>query len=90
MDEFATLIEKYNRIESELDEYFYYEKNSTILESKRVISCTTIVTVKYIRALQAAKPDVILVEEAGEILKSYVLTAMTPDTKQLVLIGDHK
>lgn len=40
--------------------------------------------------LQNASPDIILVEEAGEILESHVLTAMTPATKQLILIGDHQ
>ena len=32
----------------------------------------------------------ILVEEAGEILESHILTALSPRTQQLVLIGDHK
>jgi hypothetical protein len=84
------LIEKYNSIKKELDEYFYHKKNSEILQKKRVIACTTTAAAKYNRALQAAKPGVILVEEAGEILESHVLTAMTSDTQQLVLIGDHK
>src|SRR5947207_6157264 len=77
-------------MESELDEYFYHRKNSEILKRKRIIGCTTTAAAKYVRALQAAKPGVILVEEAGEILESHVLTAMTEVTKQLVLIGDHK
>lgn len=37
-----------------------------------------------------ANPDVIFVEEAGEVLESHVLTAMMANTEQLVLIGDHK
>ena len=32
----------------------------------------------------------VLVEEAGEILESHILTALAPQTQQLVLIGDHK
>ena len=40
--------------------------------------------------LGAVSPDVVLVEEAGEILESHILTALTPKTKQLILIGDHK
>jgi superfamily I DNA and/or RNA helicase len=27
---------------------------------------------------------------AGEILESHILTALSPETKHLVLIGDHK
>lgn len=44
----------------------------------------------YAKQLQSAASGILLVEEAGEILESYVLTAMTPNTKQLILIGDHK
>ena len=32
----------------------------------------------------------LVVEEAGEILESHVLTALGPETKQLILIGDQK
>ena len=32
---------------------------------------------------------VILVEEAGEVLEAHVLAALTPATKQLIMIGDH-
>ncbi|CAK4032789.1 nfx1-type zinc finger-containing 1 [Lecanosticta acicola] len=44
----------------------------------------------YSKQLQTAAPGILLVEEAGEILESHILTAMTPSTKQLILIGDHK
>lgn len=84
------LIEKFNSVEKELDKYFYHKRHSETLQQKRIIACTTTAAAKYARALQAAKPGVILVEEAGEILESHVLTAMTSDTQQLVLIGDHK
>jgi len=86
----TTLFKEFNRLESELDEYFYQTRNAEILQQKRIIGCTTTAAAKYSRALQAAKAGVILVEEAGEIFESHVLTAMTRDTKQLVLIGDHK
>jgi superfamily I DNA and/or RNA helicase len=44
----------------------------------------------YTEDIRKASPGIILVEEAGEILESHILTAMTPATKQLILIGDHK
>jgi superfamily I DNA and/or RNA helicase len=37
-----------------------------------------------------AAPGIVLLEEAGEILESHVLAAMTQGTKQLILIGDHR
>jgi superfamily I DNA and/or RNA helicase len=45
---------------------------------------------RYTKQIRGAAPGIILVEEAGEILESHMLTAMTPSTKQLILIGDHQ
>lgn len=45
---------------------------------------------RYARDVQAAKPDVLLVEEAGEILESHIITSLGPGTKQMILIGDHQ
>jgi hypothetical protein len=72
LEDIVSSFKDYNRIESEIGEYFYQTKNSEILQRKRVIGCTTTAAAKYVRALQAAKPSVILVEEAGEILESHV------------------
>ena len=68
----------------------YMEKDLVILRQKRVIACTTTAAAKYVQTLKSAYPGVLLVEEAGEILESHILTALGPDTKQLILIGDHK
>ena len=38
----------------------------------------------------ASQVGVILVEEAGEVLEAHVLAALTPSTKQLIMIGDHQ
>lgn len=32
----------------------------------------------------------VLVEEAGEIPESHILTSLGPQTQQLILIGDHQ
>jgi superfamily I DNA and/or RNA helicase len=74
---------------NELDRKFK-EKDGYILKSKRIIGCTTTAAAKYTRNIHDAAPDVILVEEAGEILESHVITALGHAAKQLVLIGDHK
>ena len=68
----------------------YMEKDLTVIRQKRIIACTTTAAAKYVKALQSIAPGVLLVEEAGEILESHILTALGPDTKQLILIGDHK
>ena len=68
----------------------YMEKDITIMRSRRIIACTTTAAAKYVQKLKSVHPGVLLVEEAGEILESHILTALSPDTKQLILIGDHK
>jgi len=40
--------------------------------------------------IRAARPSVLLVEEAGEILESHVLTALSDGVEHMILIGDHK
>jgi hypothetical protein len=85
----STLAAKYdescNRIQR-----FAHMKDTHIISSKRIVACTTTGAAKYTEDIQKAAPGIILVEEAGEILESHVLTAMTPAIKQLILIGDHK
>jgi hypothetical protein len=68
----------------------HMEKDLQVICKKRIIGCTTTAAAKYVQALQSISPGILLVEEAGEILESHILTALGPDTKQMVLIGDHK
>lgn len=74
----------------ELRQSMFKEKEAHVLRNRRIIGCTTTAAAMYTKELENARPGVILVEEAGEILESHILTALTPNTKQLVLIGDHK
>lgn len=68
----------------------HMEKDLQVIRRKRIIGCTTTAAAKYVQALQSISRGVLVVEEAGEILESHVLTALGPETKQLILIGDHK
>ncbi|CCC05206.1 unnamed protein product [Sordaria macrospora k-hell] len=68
----------------------FNEADAHIVRQKMVIGCTTTAAAKHSGLIRAAMPDVVLVEEAGEILESHVLTALASSVKQLVLIGDHK
>ncbi|KAH7908721.1 P-loop containing nucleoside triphosphate hydrolase protein [Hygrophoropsis aurantiaca] len=60
------------------------------LKTKRIIACTTTGAAKYSEDIREVAPQVLLVEEAGEILESHILTALGRKTEQLILIGDHK
>ena len=68
----------------------YSDSIVAFLKEKRIIGCTTTGAAKYAEDLAGVSPDVLLVEEAGEILESHILTALSEQTKQMILIGDHK
>lgn len=87
--EISTLADKYNKCRAQIDRLFR-EKNFHVLRQKRIIGCTTTAAAMYTDEIRKASPGIVLVEEAGEILESHILTALTPATKQLILIGDHK
>jgi len=65
------------------------QKYAEVIRRKRIIGCTTSAAAKYRKELQNAKPGIVIVEEAGEILESHVLSSLATNTKHLVLIGDH-
>jgi AAA domain len=85
----ATIAKEYNKCQEDL----MRAQNTSlqgILHSKRIVGCTTTAAAKYGDEIRTFNPDVLLVEEAGEILESHVLTALGPETSQMILIGDHK
>ncbi|KYK57109.1 CbxX/CfqX [Drechmeria coniospora] len=83
------LAESHARHQTELNEA-YNSRSQSILLGKRVIGCTTTGAAMNHAILRKVKPDVVLVEEAGEILEAHVVSALGPSVKQLILIGDHK
>ncbi|KAK1708568.1 ATPase [Colletotrichum lupini] len=83
------LIKRFNEAQEQVDRLFR-ESKCSFMQTKRVVGCTTTAAAMYKSLIKAANPDVVLVEEAGEILEAHVLTALHSDTKQLLLIGDHK
>lgn len=60
------------------------------LTGKRIIGCTTTGAAKYMEDITDISPDVLLVEEAGEILECHVITALSSSITHMILIGDHK
>lgn len=84
-----SLARKYDHAQGLMDVQFNESKVHT-LRAKRVIGSTTTGAAMYTKLLESAQPDIVIVEEAGEIQESHVLTALTSSVKQLVLIGDHK
>ncbi|KAG9247288.1 P-loop containing nucleoside triphosphate hydrolase protein [Calycina marina] len=66
-------------------EYSTAQEQLTDLRNERKID-----TLRQIKLIRGANPDIVLVEEAGGILETHILTALTPSVKQLILIGDDK
>merc|ERR1712113_684776 len=40
--------------------------------------------------LKELRPEVVIVEEAAEVLEAHILTALHPRTQHVILIGDHQ
>ena len=89
IEKFVAVARNYNEC---LEELMKAQNTSLsgILRGKRIVGCTTTAAAKYGDEIRTFNPDVLLVEEAGEILESHILTALGPKTSQMILIGDHK
>ena len=51
---------------------------------------TTTGSAMFKNMLQKINANIMIVEEAAEILESHILTSMTTSIKQMILIGDHQ
>jgi len=89
VDDICSAGKKYNDCQMQLIQK-QGESLVTTLKAKRIVACTTTGAAKFTEELRTAAPDVVLVEEAGEILESHILTTLGENTRQLILIGDHK
>jgi len=81
--------DEYNDHQAPLGRKFQ-ERTKRVLCSKRIIACTTTGAAIFRDAIHFAGPEILMVEEAGEVQECHVLTALSHDTGQLILIGDHK
>ncbi|RIA82198.1 P-loop containing nucleoside triphosphate hydrolase protein [Glomus cerebriforme] len=61
-----------------------------ILKSAHVVGMTTTAAAKYHKLLMNLKPKIMIIEEAAETLEAHIVTALTPATEHLILIGDHQ
>jgi hypothetical protein len=61
-----------------------------IMRKSSVIGMTTSGAATMRGLVQALAPRVVVVEEAAEVLEAHVLSALSPNTQHLIMIGDHK
>lgn len=64
--------------------------NRRILNTCDIIAMTTTGAAKFKTMLSTVKSEVLVVEEAAQILEAHLITSLNPHTKQLILIGDHQ
>ena len=66
------------------------EEDFHVLKNARVIGMTTTCAARYRRILQRICPQIVLVEEAAEVLEAHIITSLTKGCQHLILIGDHQ
>ena len=65
-------------------------KDVAILRGARVIGMTTSGAAKHRAVLQKVGSQIVVVEEAAEVLEAHIITALNVKVKHLILIGDHQ
>lgn len=60
------------------------------LRRQTIIGATTTGSAKNHRLIAAAGPRIVICEEAGEVLESHILSALSPEVQHFISIGDHK
>ncbi|KAL1459794.1 hypothetical protein WDU94_011748, partial [Cyamophila willieti] len=61
-----------------------------VLRKFDIIGITTTAAAKNHNLLSALKPNIVIVEEAAEVLEAHIVTALTDHCQHLILIGDHQ
>ena len=81
----------YERASDKLHEINLME-DVQLLEKADIIGMTTSGAAKNSKLLKmlVKKCKIVLIEEAGQVLESHVVTSLPPKCKQLILIGDHQ
>ncbi|CAB4477601.1 unnamed protein product [Rhizophagus irregularis] len=79
---------KHEGCRQELNDIYDEERRQILLNSD-VIGMTTSGAAKLQNLIKYIDPKIIICEEAGEVLEAHILSALTPSTQHLILIGDH-
>ncbi|CAK0848666.1 unnamed protein product, partial [Prorocentrum cordatum] len=66
------------------------DRKLALLREMEVVGMTTTAVSKYQQLLKELRPEVVIVEEAAEVLEAHILTALHPRTQHVILIGDHQ
>ncbi|RIA89999.1 hypothetical protein C1645_805971 [Glomus cerebriforme] len=84
----SDLQKKYELERQEMDNIYDEERRRKLINMD-VIGMTTNGAAKFQGLIKSIGPKIIICEEAGEVLEAHILSALSPDTQHLILIGDH-
>ncbi|KAI5071830.1 hypothetical protein GOP47_0014081 [Adiantum capillus-veneris] len=79
--QFTETCQKKQEIENEIQ--------LSLLRKAKVVGMTTTAAARNHSILKSLQAEIIVVEEAAEVLESHILASLTASTKHLILIGDH-
>ncbi|GAB5585544.1 hypothetical protein Unana1_00444 [Umbelopsis nana] len=82
MKQYTSLSRDFKKIRTATD--------AKICKRNRVIGMTSTAAAKYHDLLEAIKPRVIILEEAGEMLESHIVSAIPTSAQHVILIGDQQ
>ncbi|NXQ12565.1 ZNFX1 protein, partial [Peucedramus taeniatus] len=88
-DDIQDYEEQYQAAAKRLEE-LKLEQNCCILSNARVVGMTTTGAAKYRQILQYIEPQIVIVEEAAEVLEAHTITTLSRECQHLILIGDHQ
>ena len=74
----------------EADAEYWGRVDAEILRDAAVVGMTTNGAAKYSATLRALRSEVLIVEEAAEVLEASIVASITSSTKHIILIGDHQ
>jgi hypothetical protein len=60
-----------------------------VLNESRLIGATTSGAAIVNELIANAQPDVLIMEEAGEVSESHVISNLMPSLQHFIMIGDH-
>ncbi|CAI2169643.1 16377_t:CDS:2 [Funneliformis geosporum] len=87
IERLSKLKNKHDKKREELN-YIYDNERQKTLKDCDVIGMTTNGAAKFQNLIRSIGPKIIVCEEAGEVLEAHILSALSPATQHIILIGD--
>jgi hypothetical protein len=78
-----------DRTINKIQEVRFQSTDAQAMREARIVGLTTSGAAKNHHLLEEYKPDIVIIEEAGEVLEAHAITSII-GARHLVLIGDHK